>query len=104
MRIRAGIPSEKCNYSIMSLKSYRKSDLLKEIENFIIKSNLTYGVEDETGDYFFSLTSKSGNQFTFDICDGYVEFYGDSNHDLIDYSEAVYNERTIELIKSYLNS
>lgn len=88
----------------MSLKRDRKSDLLKEIENLIIISNLTFRVEDETEDYLFYLTSKSGNQFAFDICDGYVEFYGDRNHDLVDYSEADYIERTIELIKSYLNS
>lgn len=86
----------------MSLKSEKKFELLKAIEDFLVNSDLVFKVEDETGDYLFYVTSNSGNQFTFDVCDGYVEFYGDLSHDLINYYDSDFIEKTLNLIQSYL--
>ncbi|PWH86482.1 hypothetical protein [Brumimicrobium oceani] len=86
----------------MKQDSKKQTELLKSIENFIITSNLTFRVEDDKGDYLFYLTSKSGLPFTFDVCDGYVEFYGDKSHDLINYYDSDFIEKTLKMIQSYL--
>ncbi len=82
--------------------SIKQADLLKAIESFVSNTKLSFRVEDESGDYLFYLTSKTGEQFTFEVCSGYVEFYGDKSHDLINYSKPNYVDETITMIKRYL--
>lgn len=82
--------------------SKKQADLLREIENFIFDNELTFRVEDDSGDYLFYLTSKANKQFTFEVCSGYVEFYSDDSHDLINYSNPEYIHETIGMIRKYL--
>ncbi|RYM32907.1 hypothetical protein ERX46_12700 [Brumimicrobium glaciale] len=83
--------------------SKKQIELLKAIENFIINSDLSFKVEeDEMGDYLSYLTSKTGKQFTFEVNGDYVEFYGDRSHDLIDYCDSNYIEKSLKMIQFYL--
>jgi len=86
----------------MVQESIKQTRLLKEIENLILDRQLAFRVEDDSGDYLFYLTSKANKQFTFEVCSGYVEFYSDDSHDLINYSNPEYINKTIGMIKKYL--
>lgn len=87
---------------VMVQDSKKQSVLLKEIENFILDNELSFRIEDDSGDYLFYLTSEANKQFTFEVCSGYVEFYSDDSHDLINYSNPEYILETKRMIKKYL--
>ena len=72
---------------------------MKAIEIMITNSDLVFKLEDDLGDHLFYLTSRTGKQFTFDICNGYVAFYGNRKYDLINYVDSDYINQTLNLIK-----
>lgn len=76
--------------------------LMHEIEAFLLSHDIKYVLEAESGDYLFYCISDKGNQFTFEICGEYVEFYSDKNHDTIMYFQEDYIHSTIQMINTYL--
>ncbi len=83
----------------MVRNSHKQSVLLESVNSYFSKNGIAYSLDRDSGDHLFIIKAQNNSTFTLELCSGYVEFYDDKSHDLINYDDSQYIDKTIDLIE-----